>query len=210
MGPLSVAAVSSSAMPAVTVALAIVAYLAGSIPFGLLFGRVFAGKDVRSSGSGNIGAANVSRVAGNRVAALTLLADLLKGLVPVLVGRWLGLNPIDLAVVAGLTVLGHDFSIFLRLKGGKGVATTLGAAAGLAIPPAASAALIWLLIVAIARVSALGSLVALWSLALFMAVFDQPPEFVCLAFGLSLLSVYTHRENLARMSGGQENRVGRA
>jgi len=206
----SLAAVSEGAMPVAAAGLSIIAYLAGSIPSGLILGRLFSGKDVRRSGSGNIGAANVSRVAGSRVGALVLVADLLKGLLPVLIARWLSLNPIDLAIIAGFTVIGHDFSLFLRFKGGKGVATTLGAAAGLALVPASAAAVAWVLIVGVKRVSAVGSLVSLWLLALFMAVFDQPPEFVCLAFALSVLSVYTHRENIARLSRGDENRVGHA
>lgn len=190
-----------------TGSLGLVAYFTGSIPTGLLLGRAMAGMDVRQSGSGNIGAANVSRVAGARAGALVLIGDLLKGVIPVLVGRGLRLNPIDLAIIGGLTVIGHDFSIFLRLRGGKGVATTLGAAATLALLPAASAALVWILVAVVFRVSAMASLVSLWTLALFMAVFDQPPEFVALAFGLSLLSVFTHRDNIARLSRGQENRI---
>jgi len=200
---------SGSASAPVTIALAVVAYLLGSIPSGLLFGRWLADTDVRSSGSGNIGAANVTRVAGARAGALVLTFDLIKGAVPVLVGRWLGLNPIDLAIVAGLTVVGHDFSLFLKLRGGKGVAATLGSAAALAILPAAASALVWLAVTGSSRISALGSLLALWTLPLFMAIFDQRPEYICVTFGLSLLSVYTHRENIARLARGQENRLGR-
>src|SRR5581483_6422300 len=91
----------SGTQPLLTAGITALALLCGSVPFGLLFTHLFAGADVRESGSGNIGAANVSRVAGTKVGALVLVADLVKGLVPVLVGRLLGLNPVDLAIIAG-------------------------------------------------------------------------------------------------------------
>lgn len=187
--------------------LAVLGYLAGSIPSGLIFGRMFTGRDVRTVGSGNIGAANVSRVAGYRVAVLVLLFDVLKGLGPVLAGRALRLNPIELSIIAGAAVLGHDFSAFLKLSGGKGVATTLGVALALAPVVALSGAVIWLISLGIWRFSSVASLIALWSLPVLMAIFDQPVEYVPLTAGLALLGFYTHRENLSRLSAGEEARL---
>lgn len=192
-----------------TVVLSLLAYLCGSIPSGLLLGRALTGRDVRTIGSGNIGAANVSRLAGRSAAGLVLFFDLIKGALPVAVAVLLGLNPIQVAIVAGCAVVGHDFSLFLRFRGGKGVATTIGACAALAILPALAAGIVWLLIVALFRVSSLASLIALWLLPLFMAIFDERPEFVALSFALWLLGIFTHRDNLQRLSSRTENSVGR-
>ena len=120
----------------------------------------------------------------------------------------LGLNPIQAAIVAGFAVLGHDFSVFLRFVGGKGVATTMGACAALALLPSVAAGIIWLLVLGVTRVSSLASLIALWMLPLLMAIFDQPPEYVALSFALCVLGLYTHRDNLVRLATSAENRVG--
>lgn len=185
-----------------------ISYLAGSIPSGLLFGKLITGRDVRDAGSGNIGAANVSRVAGVRVAVLVLAADVLKGCGPVILGRALGLDTTELALVAAAAVVGHDHSAFLKLKGGKGVATTLGVAVVLAPAPTIFAACIWLGALAIWRFSSLASLLALWALPILMAIFDQPSEYVILTVGLVLLALGTHRANIARLSSGSERRLG--
>lgn len=191
-----------------TVVLAAIAYVCGSLPSGLLLARAFTGRDVRTIGSGNIGAANVSRLAGKWVAGAVLAFDLLKGAIPVVVALVLGLDPIQAAIVAGFAVLGHDFSVFLRFVGGKGVATTVGVCAALALLPSVAAGIVWLLVLGVTRVSALASLIALWMLPLLMAIFDQPPEYVALSFGLCLLGLYTHRHNLVRLATRAENRVG--
>jgi glycerol-3-phosphate acyltransferase PlsY len=186
------------------VVLTVVAYLCGSVPFGLIFGRAFAGTDVRETGSGNIGAANVARTAGIGVAILTLVGDVTKGLLPVLVGRVLHLSPNELAIIGGAAVLGHDFSIFLKFRGGKGVATTLGVVLALAPAAVAVAAVVWLVGYGLSRKSAVGSLMALWSLPLALAVFDKPDAYIALTFGLFLLALITHRDNLARLSTARE------
>jgi len=191
----------------ITAVLVVGAYLAGSIPFGVLLGRAFAGQDVRESGSGNIGAANVSRVAGVRVAVIVLAGDILKGVVPVGIGRLAHLDPTELAMIAGFAVLGHDFSAFLRLRGGKGIATTLGIAVALAPFAGLAAAAAWLVVMGMWRYSSLASLVALWTLPLAMAVFDRPMEYVALCFGLGLLGLFKHLENLVRLSEGRETRL---
>lgn len=189
-------------------ALTVAAYLAGSIPSGLIFGKVFTGEDIRNVGSGNIGAANVSRLAGYRIATLVLVFDMAKGLIPVLLGRAAGLDSIELAIIGGFAVLGHDFSVFLRFTGGKGVATTLGVALGLAPLPTVAAAVVWLVAVGLWKYSSVGSLVALWTLPVFMAAFDEPAAYIPLTAGLALLGLYTHRDNVIRLGRGEEARVG--
>ncbi|HZT96202.1 MAG TPA: glycerol-3-phosphate 1-O-acyltransferase PlsY [Chloroflexota bacterium] len=193
-----------------TVALAALAYLVGSIPFGLLLTKAVAGRDVRRAGSGNIGAANVSRVAGYPAAVAVLILDAVKGLIPVLLGRTLGLEAWELALVGGIAVIGHDFSIFLRLRGGKGIATTVGVALGLLPPAGLIVAVIWLVILGIFRISSAASIIATLLLPVVIAILDGPAEYVALTFGLALLALYTHRDNLLRLSRGAEQGTGRA
>jgi glycerol-3-phosphate acyltransferase PlsY len=190
-----------------TISLVVVGYLLGSIPSGLLVARAFTGKDVRDVGSGNIGAANVSRVGGYRLAAFVLALDALKGAIPVLIGRAVGLSYAELGGIAGAAVLGHDFSIFLKFKGGKGVATSLGVVLALAPVAGVLAALIWLAVVGISRYSSLASLVALFALPVVIAVSDQPAEYVPLTLGLALLALWTHRDNVDRLNQGTESRL---
>lgn len=181
-----------------------VAYLLGSFPSGVVVGRLATGRDVREVGSGNIGAANVVRAAGMRVGALVGLLDGLKGLIPVLLGRWLGLDEVGLALVAAAAVLGHDFSLFLRFTGGKGVATTLGAFLALAPPATLLGLVCWLLVLARWGYSSLASLVALGLLPVFVGFTGQPPVDVVLAGGLFLLAAVKHRENIVRLLRGTE------
>ncbi len=188
--------------------LAVAAYLLGSIPSGLILTRATTGADVRACASGNIGAANVSRVAGMRTGVAVLILDMAKGFVPVILGRLLGLDPTELAIIAGIAVLGHIFSAFLRFKGGKGVATALGVMLALAPLPAAVACIVWLLALAVWKYSSLASLLALAAMPVLLALFDQPSAYIPLAFGLWLVALYTHRDNIQRLSSGRENRIG--
>lgn len=180
------------------------AFLLGSFPSGVVLGRLTTGRDVRTFGSGNIGAANVARVAGFKVGAGVALIDILKGLVPVLIGRWTGLGPAALAAAAAAAVLGHDFSIFLQFRGGKGVATTLGVM--LALVPLATifAMVCWLIVLGLRGYSSLASLVALGLLPIFVGVTGQEPVYVVLASALFFLSAGKHWENIIRLMRGTE------
>ena len=184
--------------------LIVVAYLLGSFPSGVVVGRMTTGRDVREVGSGNIGAANVVRAAGMRAGAVVGLLDGLKGLLPVLLGRWLGLDEVGLALVAGAAVLGHDFSLYLRFSGGKGVATTLGAFLALALPATLIALACWLLVLARWGYSSLASLVALGLLPVFVGFTGRPPVDVVMAGALFLLAVIKHRANIVRLLRGTE------
>ena len=182
-----------------------IGYLLGSIPFGLILTRLTGAGDLRSIGSGNIGATNVLRTGRKGLAAATLLLDLGKGLAAVLIaGRWLP----DAAEFAALgAVLGHCFPVWLRFKGGKGVATMMGVCLGLAWPIGLAYAVAWLGMLAVTRVSSLGGMsaavvapIAAWLLgyAKFAAVLGL----------LALLVLWLHRANIARLRAGTEPKVG--
>ena len=190
------------------IVLVAVAYLLGSIPFGVVVARVQGGVDLRQVGSGNIGATNVLRAVGKGAAALTLLGDIGKGAFAVALGRWLGVTPPVLAAIALATVAGHLFPVFARFRGGKGVATTLGVV--LAAMPAVGALLIliWLAVAALWRYSSLAALTASVALPILTWVLDGRPAMLALSGVLLALVVFRHRENIARLLQGTEGRIG--
>ncbi|MFT3706101.1 MAG: glycerol-3-phosphate 1-O-acyltransferase PlsY [Archangium sp.] len=183
-------------------------YLLGSIPFGVIITSRFANKDVRAEGSGNIGATNVARVAGKKLGALVLLLDALKGTVPVLVGVRLAPEDSLLHVcIASAAFVGHVFPVWLKFKGGKGVATALGVLLVLLPIPALIGFVAWLAVMAIFRVSSVGSLLG-GTLAIASSfVLGSPLAYSLLAVGLLLAMIATHRSNIERMLKGTENKV---
>ena len=191
---------------AIAIALA-AGYLSGSIPFGLILTRMAGLGDIRSIGSGNIGATNVLRTGNKGLAAATLLLDAIKGLVPVLVaGRYLGEAG---AIAAGLgAFLGHLFPVWLGFRGGKGVATFAGISLGFSWHVLAPFAVTWLLVAALTRYSSLAALVAVavTTVSLF-AVGETNTGYLYLV--LSVLVFYKHRENIKRLMAGTESRIGK-
>ncbi|MEC7421714.1 MAG: glycerol-3-phosphate 1-O-acyltransferase PlsY [Pseudomonadota bacterium] len=185
---------------------ALLGYLIGSIPFGLLLTRAAGMGDVRKIGSGNIGATNVLRTGNKGLAAGTLLLDLLKGLAPVLIAERLG-GEVAAAFAAGAAVLGHCFPVWLGFKGGKGVATNAGVAFGLAWPVGLAYAFVWLSVLAIFRISSLAGMAAVVAAAAAAPRFGYPKFFPVLA-AIALLIIYLHRANIARLAKGEEPRVG--
>jgi glycerol-3-phosphate acyltransferase PlsY len=187
-------------------ALVAIGYLLGSIPTGVLVARR-RGVDLRTVGSGNIGATNVARALGRRAGVLVLVLDALKGLAAVLLA--LALRPSEpwLAGAGLAAVVGHLFPVWLRLQGGKGVATSVGVLLGLLPAAGAAAALAYLLVYGKTRTSSLGSLTAATA-GLFAAPFvaSSVPR-LALAGVLFLTIVVTHRENIARLVRGEEGRV---
>jgi acyl phosphate:glycerol-3-phosphate acyltransferase len=181
----------------------VLSYLAGSIPFGLLVVRATTGKDVRSVGSGNIGATNVARAAGRTAAFATLALDALKGFGPVLLaGRassepWLG------AACGVAAVLGHCFPAWLRFRGGKGVATGLGVALALAPVAAVCGAAVWILFYKLLRISSLGSLAGA-AVALLVAASTATRWPVAGLFAIACIVVVRHRPNLDRLLRHEE------
>ena len=181
-------------------------YLCGSIPFGLLLTRAAGMGDVRAIGSGNIGATNVLRTGRKDLAAATLLLDALKGTAAVLIANALAGR--DAALVAGLgAFLGHVFPVWLKFRGGKGVATFLGVLLGLSWPAAVVFALVWLAVAAATRYSSAAALAAS-ALSPVVIAFLAPGRFVVVVAMMALIVWWTHRENIHRLRGGLESRIG--
>lgn len=189
-------------------ALPILAYLIGSISFAVLVSKLFGLHDPRRFGSGNPGATNVLRTGNKTAAVLTLLGDCLKGTVAVCLAKWLGADDVVLACVALAAFCGHVFSIFLRGKGGKGVATALGVLLGLKWPLAACALAVWLLVAIVTRYSSLAALLAALGAALtaFWLLPSLPLQLAVCA--MAALLIYRHRANIARLAAGTEDRIG--
>jgi glycerol-3-phosphate acyltransferase PlsY len=183
---------------------ALLAYLLGSIPFGLLVTRVAGAGDIRKIGSGNIGATNVLRTGRRGLAAATLLLDGGKGAVAVLLAAQFG--P-DMAVIAaGFSVLGHLFPVWLRFKGGKGVATTLGVLLALAPLVGGLACLVWLAVAFASRYSSLAALVAIGTAPIAAWFLADPPR-AGLAAVLAMLVLIRHHENIGRLINGDEGKI---
>ena len=193
--------------PATLIAL-VVGYLFGSIPFGIILTRLAGGPDLRSIGSGNIGATNVLRTGNKKLAAATLVGDMLKGTVAVLVGaRFLG-GP-EAALAAGVgAFLGHLFPVWLRFKGGKGVATYLGVLIGVKASIALVFAAIWLSLAYLFRYSSLSALVASLLTPLLLWFWVGMPKAALVMAGLTVLLWIMHRENIARLLAGREGKIG--
>jgi len=188
------------------VAALVLGYLLGSIPFGLILTRFAGLGDIRAIGSGNIGATNVLRTGNKKLAAATLIGDALKGTAAVLIaGHFWG--P-EAAILAGLgAFLGHIFSVWLRFKGGKGVATYLGVLIGLAWPMALLFAAVWIAVAYIARYSSLAALVASVLVPIVLLATGDWPKGVLFTI-LAAILILKHRANIGRLLAGTESRIG--
>jgi glycerol-3-phosphate acyltransferase PlsY len=186
-------------------------YLLGSIPSGLVVSRLLKGRDPRGVGSGNIGATNVLRASGAGAAALTLAGDVLKGVVPALAGAGTGTaeGPPLAALAGACAILGHDFPLFLRFRGGKGVATTVGAL--LAFDPVLAAILagVWLSIVAVTRISSAGALAGALSCLPVCLLLGRKGVGLWFPAAAALLLVLRHHRNIRRLLAGSESRIGK-
>jgi len=187
------------------IGLIVAAYLLGSIPTGLLLAKA-AGVDIRSSGSGNIGATNVYRTLGRSVGILTLIGDCLKGVIPVVIAMYAAMPDIWIAAAGLAAFLGHIYTVFLGFKGGKGVATALGVF--LAVSPAAvgGALLVFVAIVWKWRYISLGSITAAAMMPGLVAATDSRPVFVIMTVIIAALVIWKHRENIKRLREGTENK----
>jgi acyl phosphate:glycerol-3-phosphate acyltransferase len=190
----------------------LLSYLAGSIPFGLLLTRIFAHRDVREAGSGNIGATNVARVAGKRVGLLTLVLDALKGAMPVVIARHLPDFHLDtlpptmlLPALAGLAALvGHCYPVWLRFRGGKGVATGLGVIMAFSPPAAGVALAAFAVVFAVVRKVSAASLVAAPVALVALALFADHDRSLLPLFGCLLIIIIRHADNIRRLRSNQE------
>ena len=198
----------------------ILSYLIGSIPTAYIFGRIVKGVDIRKHGSGNVGATNAFRALGAGFGITVLLLDALKGLVCVvnisdfILSRGLGLNPLMLRVILGLTaVAGHSWTVFLNFKGGKGMAITLGVLVGLSIKfPVLRIILLaeialWLAVFLSNRIVSLASIISAIAFPIFFIIFRQSPYLVLMSLILSLLIVFRHKSNISRLLRGEESRI---
>lgn len=187
------------------VLLLLLTYLLASVPFGLALGVIWGGQDVRSTGSGNIGATNVARTFGWSMGGLTLLLDAAKGAIPVLVAQWLFDSPWIIGATALIAVVAHCYPVYLEFKGGKGVAT--GAGVLLAVAPLATLATlaVWGLVFGLTRKSSLGALVSLVASQVFVFWLDR--EWMLLSVLLAVLLAWRHRDNIARLRAGTEAKV---
>jgi len=186
----------------------IVGYLLGSIPFGLILTRLAGSGDIRAVGSGNIGATNVLRTGRKGLAAATLLGDMLKGTAAVLLMNWL--DGTDAALVAGLgAVLGHVFPVWLKFKGGKGVATYIGVLLAVAWPIAAAYGAIWGAVAALTRTSSLAGLIASAITPVLLWFFAGGKPALLFAI-LTALVFVKHRANIGRLMAGTEPKIGKS
>ncbi len=191
----------------VDAACAIGAFLLGSIPFGLVIGRIFFRTDIRSSGSGNIGAMNALRTLGNRAAIAVLLLDALKGLLPALVIMQVRGDSHAAAIVAGCAVIGHCFSPWLRFKGGKGVATSFGAVFGLSWPAGLVCVAGWLIGALSTTYSSVGSMLGNVIAPAALWYFTRDPWLTGYGVFAAVFIIFTHRENVVRLKNGRENGI---
>ena len=180
----------------------IISYLLGSIPFGLLITKFFLNKDIRNIGSGNIGATNVLRSGNKLIGYATLFFDILKAVLPILYVKF---NHSDFIYISSLSVfLGHVLPIWLKFKGGKGVATYIGILFSINLIYGLVFGIVWILIFLFSKYSSLASLVASFSIPIYVFIFneDQPIFFII----MFVLIFYTHRENIKRLKNKEESK----
>jgi glycerol-3-phosphate acyltransferase PlsY len=193
-------------MGATTILALAIGYLLGSIPFGLLLTKLAGKGDIREIGSGNIGATNVLRTGSKVLAAATLLLDAVKGAVAVLIAQRLWPDAVNFAAAGAL--IGHLYPVWLRFKGGKGVATMLGILVPFFWQAAVVYAALWIGLLLVLRISSVAGMAAAASAPITAAILGEEATFPML-LGFALLVIWKHRENIRRLSRGEEPRVGR-
>jgi acyl phosphate:glycerol-3-phosphate acyltransferase len=192
-----------------TLAFVVGAYLLGSVSFAVLMSKAFSLPDPRTYGSQNPGATNVLRSGKKAAAALTLLGDAAKGTVAVVIAQLYA--PENFTLIAAVTLavfVGHLFPIFLRFKGGKGVATALGVLLALDVWLGLACLATWLLVAAVFRLSSLSALLAAAATPLYAYLFKLPPEYLQVTIVLSLLLIWRHKGNIQNLLAGKETRIG--
>jgi acyl phosphate:glycerol-3-phosphate acyltransferase len=180
-------------------------YLLGSVPTGLLLARAF-GVNIRETGSGNIGATNVYRTMGRKIGILTLVGDCLKGLLPVLLAKWLDLPEIWVAAIGLAAFLGHVYTIFLGFKGGKGVATALGVFLGIAPLSVVAGLAVFALVLYKWRYVSAASIAAAAIIPVAVTLTKGTAELIAMSFVIAAIVIYRHRENIARLRAGTESK----
>lgn len=188
--------------------LVIAAYLLGSISSAILVCRLLGLPDPRTQGSNNPGATNVLRIGGRKAAAITLMGDSLKGLIPMLVGHWLAVGPGGLAAIGLAAILGHLFPIFFGFRGGKGVATALGVQFGLWWPIGLTVAALWLFVAKVLKISSLSALISMTLAPLVVWIYWPEPVLVGLQVVITSILFWRHRTNIRNLFQGTEGKIG--
>ena len=183
-------------------------YLFGSISTAIIVCRLMGLPDPRTAGSGNPGATNVARLGGKKAAALTLVGDMLKGLLPVLFAHFMHMGPVILAATALAAFLGHLYPIFFGFKGGKGVATGLGVIFGLYWPAGLLTTATWLAMAAVFRYSSLAALIAMLLTPLWFLWLWPEPAVIAAIVVLTVLLFWRHRSNISNLINGKEGKIG--
>lgn len=191
----------------IDLALLVFSYLMGSLASAIIISKLKGLPDPRTQGSGNPGATNMLRLGNSRLAVIVLLADLFKGLIPVLLAHAVGASPLVLAGVALSAFLGHLYPVFFGFRGGKGVATSLGVLVGLSWPVGLICIATWLLAAALSRRSSFGALCAAFIAPLAMHWFGSPIEFQVVMVIMTTLLVWRHRTNIQKLLHGEEPKI---
>lgn len=199
---------SSSFSIATTVVAIIIAYLFGSISSAVVTCKIMGLPDPRTQGSGNPGATNVLRFGGKKAAIITLLGDVLKGVIPVLAAKWYGFNTLSLSLITFAAFFGHLFPVFFRFQGGKGVATAFGCLVSIYWGIGVSLMIVWLLMAAIFRYSSLAAIVAAM-LAPFSAWYFTNGTFAIMTAAMSSLLIWRHKSNIQKLLAGKEDKIGK-
>jgi glycerol-3-phosphate acyltransferase PlsY len=187
----------------------VISYLLGSISFSILFARWLRKIDIRQHGSGNAGATNTLRVLGKGPAISVFLLDIAKGSVAVLIGQWLGNGSEWVPVACGLaSIAGHNWPIYFHFKGGKGIATTVGALLVWAIVPTLIAGIIAILVIVFTRYVSLGSMIFAILLPILFILFALDAAFIWGALAVAVLAIVRHRKNIVKLIKGTENKLG--
>jgi glycerol-3-phosphate acyltransferase PlsY len=191
-----------------SIGLIIISYLIGSVPTGIIVAKILGAPDPRTVGSGNIGATNVGRAAGKTAGIITLVGDILKGVLITLFAFYAFGSPVAVSLAGFSVFLGHLFPVFLKFKGGKGVATALGIFLSIAPLQAVVALAIFAAIVAIFRYVSLGSMISAASLPVLLSLSESTIEYVILSALIAIFIIFRHSDNIKRLIQGTENKVG--
>jgi len=193
--------------PTLFIFILIIVYLIAAIPTGIVLSRLWGSEDIRTQGSGNIGATNVYRVAGKLAGILTLVGDTLKGLLPLLaIKTWLHPTPEQLGIASAVAIIGHCYPVYLKFKGGKGVATALGIFLVLSPKAVLGALIVFIIAVATTRFISLGSVLAAMSAPLLILMLNHPQPIFLATLFIAGLVIWRHRSNIRRLMDGTENR----
>jgi glycerol-3-phosphate acyltransferase PlsY len=195
-------------MTTLQIVLIVLAYLLGSLSTAIITCKLMGLPDPRTQGSKNPGATNVLRFGGKKAAAVTLFGDFLKGLLPVLVGLALKVEPQTLALIGLAAFLGHLYPVFFAFQGGKGVATAFGVILGLSWQVALAALLTWLVMAKVFKISSLSALTAAVLTPLYCWLLTPQKEFIILLIVVSVLLIWRHRSNIQNLLSGREGKIG--